>query len=109
VDLVGRGLGVVLSPTKLAFGSQAVGTTSPAMTLTISNQNSAAILVGAVTATDDFIVATNNCPATLGPGKSCSVQVEFAPDETGSTSGSLFVSDSDPSSPQQLPMSGTGK
>lgn len=109
VDLVGRGLGVVLSPAKLAFGSQAVGTTSPAMTLTITNQNTASILVGAVTATDDFIVATNNCPATLGPGKSCSVQVEFAPDETGSTSGSLFVSDNDPSSPQQLPMSGTGK
>lgn len=109
VDLVGRGLGVVLSPAKLAFGSQAVGTTSAPMTVTITNQNTAAILVGAVTATDDFVVSTNHCPATLGPGKSCTVQVEFAPDETGSTTGTLFVSDSDRSSPQSLPMSGTGK
>ncbi len=109
VDLVGRGLGVVLSPAKLAFSSQAVGTTSPPRTVTIANQNTAAILVGTVTATDDFIVSTNNCPATLGPGKSCAVQVEFAPDETGSIAGTLFISDSDRTSPQQLPMSGTGK
>ena len=108
-DLVGQGLGVVLSPAKLVFSSQAVGTTSPPMTLTITNRNSAAILVGAVTATDDFIVAANNCPATLGPGKSCAVQVEFTPDETGSTTGTLFVSDNDLSSPQQAPMSGKGK
>jgi phospholipase C len=109
VDLVGRGLGVVLSPAKLAFGSQAVGTTSAPMTVTITNQNTAAILVGAVTATDDFIVSTNNCPATLGRGQSCAIQVEFAPDETGSATGTLYVSDSDRSSPQSLPMTGTGK
>jgi hypothetical protein len=30
-------------------------------------------------------------------------------DETGSSSGTLFVSDNDPSSPQELPMSTTGK
>ena len=109
VDLVGQGLGVVLSPTHLAFGSQTVGTSSAPMTVTITNQNTAAILVGAVTATVEFIVSTNNCPASLGFGQSCTVQVEFAPNETGSTAGTLFISDSDPSSPQQVPLSGTGK
>ena len=109
VDLEGQGVGVVSSPTHLAFGSQAVGTSSAPMTVTITNQNTAAILVGAVTATVEFIVSTNNCPASLGFGQSCTVQVEFAPNETGSTTGTLFISDSDPSSPQQVPLSGTGK
>jgi len=109
VDLVGRGLGVVLSPAKLVFGSQAVGTTSAPLTLTITNHNTTAILVGTVTATDDFKVSANHCSSTLGLGRSCTVQVEFAPDEIGSITGTFFISDNDPSSPQQLPMSGTGK
>jgi phospholipase C len=108
-DLVGKGLAVVLTPSQLAFGSQAVGTTSVPMTVALTNQNSFAILMGTVTATDDFIVSTNNCPATLGPGQNCAVQVEFSPDETGSTSGTLFISDSDPNSPQELALSGSGK
>lgn len=109
VDLVGRGLGVVLSPAKLVFGSQAVGTTSAPLTLTVTNQNPSAITMGTVTVSDDFVVSSNNCPATLGVGKSCAVEVEFSPDETGATTGTLFIADTDQSSPQQLPMSGTGK
>jgi hypothetical protein len=108
VDLVGKGLGMVLSPANLAFGSVAVGTTSAPKTLTITNRNPAAIAMGTITATDDFVVSSNNCPATLGVRKSCTVQVEFAPDETGTTTGTLFVSDNDASAPQQLPMSGKG-
>ena len=109
VDLVGSGLGMVLNPPHLGFGSQAVGTTSAPMSLTITNQNKAAILMGTVTATDDFIVSANSCPGSLSHGQSCTVQVEFSPDETGATSGTLFVSDSDPSSPQEAPLSGKGK
>jgi hypothetical protein len=65
--------------------------------------------MGAVTSTDDFVVSSNKCPATLGTGQSCALQVEFSPDETGATTGTMFVSDSDASSPQALPLSGTGK
>jgi hypothetical protein len=109
IDLVGRGLGIVLSPAKLSFGSQLVGTTSNPMTVTIINTNKSGILTGAVTATDDFIVSSNNCPANLGAGQSCAVQVEFAPDETGATTGTLYVSNSDASSPETIPISGIGK
>lgn len=109
VDLVGKGLGVVWSPQGLAFGMQAVGTTSAPRTLTLTNQNTAAILMGPITATVDYIVSANNCPATLGPGKNCTVEVEFAPTQTGPMPGTLYVSDSDPNSPQEPPLSGTGK
>jgi hypothetical protein len=65
--------------------------------------------MGAVTASDDYVISASNCPATLGVGKSCAIQVKFAPDETGLIAGTLFIPDTDQSSPQQLPMSGTGK
>jgi hypothetical protein len=100
---------VVWSPQGLAFGMQAVGTTSAPRTLTLTNQNTAAILMGPITATVDYIVSANNCPATLGPGKNCTVEVEFAPTQTGPMPGTLYVSDSDPNSPQEPPLSGTGK
>lgn len=109
VDLAGQGLGVVANPSQIAFGNQAVGTTGAAVTVTLKNQNSFTILMGAVTATDDFLVSSNNCPASLSPGKSCAVQVEFSPDETGKIAGTLLVTSSDPNSPQEVALSGTGQ
>jgi phospholipase C len=109
VDLVANGLGIALSPNRLAFGSQAVGTTSAAHTVTISNKNATSVLIGDIRATDDFIVSSNRCPATLGSQQNCTIQVVFSPDETGSISGTVLISDNDPSSPQKVIVSGTGK
>jgi phospholipase C len=109
VNLVATGLGVVLNPASLAFGSQTVGTTSAPQTVTITNQNVTTIVMGDISATDDFIVSANNCPATLGPGKGCTIQIEFAPDETGTATGTAYVSDDDRASPQRISLGGTGK
>jgi phospholipase C len=109
VNLVASGLGVVLKPSTLAFASQTVGTTSAPKSVTITNQNSASIAMGNISATDDFIASANNCPATLAPTKSCTIQIEFKPDETGAKSGTAYISDEDPSSPQLVGLSGTGK
>jgi len=65
--------------------------------------------MGDISATDDFIVSANTCPATLGPATSCTIQVEFAPDETGAIAGAVNISDEDPSSPQKVSLSGTGQ
>jgi non-ribosomal peptide synthetase component F len=100
---------VVLSPGSLGFGSQTVGTTSVPQTVTITNQNVTSIVMGDISATDDFIVSAKNCPATLGPTKSCTIQVEFAPDETGAATGTVYISDDDSASPQKVSLGGTGK
>jgi hypothetical protein len=109
VNLVATGLGVVLTPASLSFGSQTVGTTSAPQTVTITNQNVTTIVMGDISATDDFIVSANNCPATLGPAKRCTIQIEFAPDETGTATGTAYVSDDDRASPQRVSLGGTGK
>jgi phospholipase C len=109
VDLVASGLGITLQHGSLNFGSQTIGTTSAPRTVTITNVNASAVLIGDISATDDFIVSANTCPNTLGPQHSCTIQIKFSPDETGSISGTVFISDSDPSSPQKLVVSGTGQ
>ena len=109
VDLVASGLGIVVKPGSLAFGSQAVGTTSAPRSVTITNQNATSVLIGDISASDDFMVSSNNCPATLGPQQTCAIEVKFSPDEPGSTSGTVLISDSDPTSPQKVNVSGTGK
>lgn len=109
VDLVANGLGIVLKPGSLSFGSQTVGTTSAPQTVTITNKNATPVLVGDISATDDFVVSANSCPATLGSQQGCTIQVEFSPDETGSISGTVLISDNDSSSPQKLNVSGMGK
>ena len=109
VSLTGVGQGIVFSPKSLVFTPQKVGTTSPPQTVTITNQNTGGILLGAITANDDFIVSANSCPATLAPLASCTFQVEFSPDELGGASGIVYVSDDDINSPQGLGLTGTGK
>ncbi len=83
VDLVASGLGIVVKPGSLAFGSQAVGTTSAPRSVTITNQNATSVLIGDISASDDFMVSSNNCPATLGPQQTCAIEVKFSPEEPG--------------------------
>jgi len=109
VDLVANGLGIVLSPQRIAFGNQTVGTKSAPQTVTITNQNSKSVLMGVMIPTAEFIVSVNNCPATLGTHKSCAIEIEFSPNATGSVAGDVYISDSDVSSPQFVSVSGTGQ
>ncbi|HEV2728922.1 MAG TPA: choice-of-anchor D domain-containing protein, partial [Terriglobales bacterium] len=109
VDLLATGLGITLKPAMLNFGSQTVGTTSTPQPVTITNRKATPVLMGDISATDDFIVSGNTCPATLGARKSCTIQIEFSPDEAGSLTGTIFVSDDDRTSPQRVVVSGTGR
>lgn len=79
-----------VSPGTITFSGQTVGTTSPAQTATLTNNDSTAINVTTVTITGDFS-QTNNCPATLGPGLKCQIQVSSAPTAVGTFYGTLMV------------------
>jgi uncharacterized repeat protein (TIGR01451 family) len=103
----------VLSPSSLDFGSQAIGSTSAAKTVTLSNTGSAPIAVSSVaiggTNAGDFAISSDPCTGTaIAPGGSCAVQATFAPSATGPRAATLsFVDDAD-DSPQTAALSGTG-
>jgi len=111
VTLSGIGTTAQLSPTSLDFGSVAVGTTSPAKTVTLTNVGTTTLSITgiAITGTNagDF-AQTNTCGSSLAAGASCTVSVTFKPSAKGSLSGILSVTDNAPGSPQTVSLSGTG-
>lgn len=79
-----------LSIGTLAFGSQAVNTTSAAQAVTLTNTGNAPLTVTSVTTNGQFN-ATHNCPASLPAGNACTVNAVFAPVSMGTQSGVLSV------------------
>ena len=96
-----------ISPSSLNFGSQGVGTTSSAQTITIRNPTNVAISIASISSSGSFS-ETNNCGASLGLGAICSVNVTFSPTTTGSHSGSITITDNTRISPLSIALSGSG-
>lgn len=91
----------------LGFGSRAVGTISPAQSVTLTNPGNAGIAIAGINVSGDFD-QTNTCPATLAPGTSCTVSVTFTPSAVGSRSGTLTVTSAAPGSPHTVSLLGFG-
>ncbi|MGO9088384.1 MAG: SBBP repeat-containing protein [Candidatus Sulfotelmatobacter sp.] len=109
VSLEGSGLGAVvtLAPAILVFPSTQIATSSPAQTLTLANQGNATLDISSIQATGDF-EETNNCPAALAAGASCTFNITFTPTAVGNCAGTLAISDSAIGSPHTVALSGAG-
>jgi uncharacterized repeat protein (TIGR01451 family) len=76
------------SVTVLGFGNTVFGGATPSQSVVFSNNGTAPLLIGNITATGDFS-QNNNCPATLAVGANCTVAVIFSPVGLGSRGGEL--------------------
>lgn len=94
------------STSVVAFGGQAVGSTSPGYTLSLSNYGTSNLVIKSITTTGDFAYA-GPCPR-VGPGGQCRLKVTFTPTATGPRTGTMTITDSDSSSPQVVTLTGTG-
>jgi hypothetical protein len=102
---------VTVSPTTLAFGTLAVGSTSAVQVVTATNYTSSAVAINSVVASGDFIYTTGGgvpCGASIPANGICTLGVEFAPTVTGAISGNLTVSFAAGDSPLAVSLSGTG-
>lgn len=95
-----------ISP-NFGIGRQSVGIAGPSTPIAFVNQSTQALTISNIATTGDFS-QTNNCPTTLAKGKSCNINVSFKPTVTGSRTGSVVITDSDPSSPQTSKLTGMG-
>jgi hypothetical protein len=102
-----NGSALTASPSSVSFGSQAVGSTSSAQSVTVSNPGSSAVSMTSIGLTGPF-AEENNCGTSLAAGASCTVSVTFAPTAAGAASGTLSVNSSAPGSPLTVGLSGTG-
>jgi hypothetical protein len=120
VALSGQGVQpmVGLSTTSVTFGNQAVGTTSPDMTVTLTNTGTADLNVASITkvGTDpaDFTLLLGGsftCPATgnptLVPSDNCTLGVNFAPLSSGQKTAAISIASDAPGSPHTVMLSGT--
>jgi len=102
----------VTPATPLSFGSQTVGTQSPAQIVTLTNTSTTAyeitgIILDLGINPSDFL-QTNDCPATLAGGANCQISITFAPAGIGAKSAGLLISDNSPAPMLQVTLSGTG-
>ncbi len=95
-----------LSSTTLAFGNQAVSTSSTAQPVTLNNIGSSALTVS-IAASAQYS-QTNDCGSSVAAGGSCTINVTFLPTATGSQSGTITITDNAPGSPHVVNLTGTG-
>lgn len=100
-------------PDPVAFGTQAVGVTTPAKTVTFSDDTgSVPITIANVSASGDYNLGADNCSTqVLNQGDTCTVTVTFTPGSAGADNGTLTITDDDTTDgnpSQSLELHGSG-
>jgi hypothetical protein len=112
-SLSGTGTAASISPKKLTFASQTVGTTSAPQVITLTNASGGtAITITALTiagADPGDFAQTNTCGTSVPPLKNCTISVTFKPTVTGNRAATVSITDNAGASPQIIPMTGVGK
>jgi YVTN family beta-propeller protein len=101
---------VTLSPGSLTFGSQTLGTTSAAQSVTLQNTGNAALSISSIALAGinpgDFS-ATNTCGTSVAAGAACAITVRFTPTAAGTRTASAVITDNAGNSPQSVSLTGT--
>jgi hypothetical protein len=120
VALSGTGITPVsLSPSNAGFGSVAVGVTSPAKSITLTNGQSSPLAITSALFGGPFVLDTGvvtTCPVsggvvtgTLAANSSCVIGVDFQPTALGAAvGGQITVIDNAPNSPHVTTFTGLG-
>jgi hypothetical protein len=92
---------------RLDFGFQVVSTASQPRTATLTNTSNSVMLIRDIGASAIDFTETDICKGSLLPGANCPIEVTFTPAITGPRFGTIIITDSDPTSPHFLVLTGT--
>jgi hypothetical protein len=98
------------TPTKLAFASEAVGS-STTLPVKLKNSGKTPLFINGIAfagADAGDFSQTNNCPAEVPAGTSCTISVTFTPAKKGSRSATLVVTDNVAAGQSTVALTGTG-
>ncbi len=102
---------VTAAPTGVSFTNIAVGSTSSAQAVTLSNTTKAAITISSVaisgTNAAAFAISSKTCGTSLAASASCSASVVFKPTAAGSFTATLSFTDTASNSPQKTTLTGS--
>jgi hypothetical protein len=107
---------LTVAPTSLNFGTIVIPNTSPAQSVTLTNNTNAAIAFTSAAisggspaaANTDYAVSANTCGVSIVAGTSCTVSVTFKPTVVGAETANLVLTDGDSTSPQTISLTGAG-
>jgi FG-GAP-like repeat/Abnormal spindle-like microcephaly-assoc'd, ASPM-SPD-2-Hydin len=98
-----------VSPTTVAFGAEAVGSTSGPQTVTLTNIGTATLtLTITIGGANPTFGETNTCGSSLAAAATCTISVTFSPQSKGARQGTLNITYPGWGSPQKVSLSGTG-
>jgi hypothetical protein len=109
VSGTGTAPAVGLSPAKVTFGNQLVGTTSGPQSVTLNNTGTGALSIssiGIMGANSGDFSETDTCGSSVAAGANCTISVTFKPATGGTPNGTLSITDNANGSPQTLSLSG---
>jgi hypothetical protein len=113
VALTGTGTQISLSAVSLNFGTVAVGATSAAKSVKVTNVGTTTVTFTsfsiAGTNPGDYLVSGKTCGTSLAGGGSCTVSLRFKPTATGTRKAILRVADNGGGSPQTASLTGVGQ
>lgn len=96
----------VLSATNMNFGDVLVGGSRTVGVQLTNYSTTQELKIDSVVATGDYTAM--GCDKQLKPGHSCTYKVTLTPTASGTRTGTLTVTDTDPSSPQVANLTGIG-
>ena len=113
VSLAGQGVlppQAVATPISLSYGGYAVGITSPAQLVTMTNNGKTALTnFSAAVGTTNFQVASNTCGGTIAAGASCTLGVTFTAPLPGNFNDQLTLSSPSLNGDLTVALSGSGE
>ena len=95
-----------VSSLALNFGSLAVGVTSQSQNVLLANNGVTPLVVSNIAITGDYS-QLNTC-TTVVPGSICTITIVFTPTAGGDRTGTLTITDNDPSGKQTVNVTGAG-
>jgi hypothetical protein len=105
---------ITVTPSSVDFGSTALGDTSPNQTVTVKNDGTATLSLGAISIggsnANQFSKTADKCSKkNLAPGAQCTVAARFKPTSNGPKAGLLIIPSNDPDeNPFNVSLTGTG-
>ena len=100
---------LTISPARLEFAEQAVGSSSAPENVTLENETATPIRITQMLASGIDFHVKNECGSELSVGNQCAIEVVFQPATIGERLGVIEIISSDAGSPHYVSLMGTGK
>lgn len=100
--------GLRITPEKIDFGKQAVGSQAQSVIVSVVNPTTAPIKIQEILASGIDFPSQNGCGNELAAGAQCTVAIAFKPLIAGSREGILQITASDAANSHFVPLTGTG-